>query len=60
MDGQDVSLQLPLPLLAALDAYAERLGMAPGSRAELIRRLLEDRMVHEGLIDPAPDIGTRE
>jgi len=27
------------------------------TRSELIRRILEDRLIHEGLLEPSPDRG---
>jgi hypothetical protein len=49
----------PIPIvlnegdLTALDLYAARLGDPPPDRAELVRRILVDRLVHEGVLPPS-------
>ena len=45
-------------LRAALDAYVGQQPEPRPSRSELIRKILEDRLIHEGLIQPSPDVGT--
>ena len=42
----------------ALDAYAAQQPEPKPSRSEMIRKILEDRLVHEGLIEAGPEVGT--
>ena len=60
--GQDphVSIRLPAALIDALDGYRAQLTAARYSRSELIRKVLEDRLIHEGFIEPLPGVGVEE
>ena len=49
-DTVPIAVALSADDLAALDGYADRLGEPKPSRAELIRRILVDRLVHEDLL----------
>ena len=44
--------------LAALDGYIAQQPEPKPSRPEMIRKILEDRLVHEGLIEAGPEVGT--
>ena len=57
--GQDphVSIRLPAALIDALDGYRAQFAAARYSRSELIRKILEDRLIHEGFIEPLPGVG---
>jgi hypothetical protein len=51
---------LPAALIDALDGYRAQLTAARYSRSELIRKVLEDRLIHEGFIEPLPGVGVEE
>ena len=57
--GTLVGVRLQASPLAALDAYAAQQPEPKPSRPEMIRKILEDRLVHEGLIEPGPEVRTR-
>jgi hypothetical protein len=43
--------------LAALDGY---IGDKDLSRQEMIRRIVQDRLIHEGLLEPLPELGVED
>lgn len=53
-DATSIHLTLVPTKLAALDAYVAQQPDPKPSRPEMIRKILEDRLVHEGLIGAAP------
>ncbi|MCW6511532.1 hypothetical protein [Lichenifustis flavocetrariae] len=60
--GPAVTSRLTDEIVAGLDAYSDRQPDPKPSRSEMIRKILEDRLVHEGLIPPAnvaPAISTQ-
>ena len=55
--GRDITLAVGEDLLRALDAYlATRPPPRPG-RSEMVRRILEDRLIHEGHARAAAGLG---
>ena len=55
--GRDITLAVGDDLLRALDAYlATRPPPRPG-RSEMVRRILEDRLIHEGQLEPRQGMG---
>jgi hypothetical protein len=52
-EGTPVLLRLPDADLVALDRLIERQSEPSLTRSELARRLLVDRLVHEGLLPPS-------
>lgn len=57
--GTSINVRLQPGQLAALDAYAAKQPDPKPSRPEMIRKILKDRLVHEGLIEAGPEVGTR-
>ena len=56
--GPAMGLRLYPEIRDALDLYIAQRPDPKPSRPEMIRRILEDRLVHEGLIEPAQGVGT--
>ena len=50
---------MPPALTKAIDRYVSQQPEPRPSRSEMIRKILEDRLVHEGLIAPGVGVGTR-
>lgn len=50
---------MSVELRAALDSYIAQQPEPRPSRSEMIRKILEDRLVHEGLIEAGEGVGTR-
>ena len=50
-------VRMPSSLRSALDAYIAKHPNSSPSRSEVIRKILKDRLVQEGLIPPSPDPG---
>lgn len=59
VDSEPVNTRLERRVLSALDGYIAQQPDPKPSRPEMIRKILEDRLVHEGLIAPGDGIGTR-
>lgn len=57
--GTLVGVRLLPPVLDPLDTYIAARPDPKPSRPEVIRKILEDRLVHEGLIEPGDGVGTR-
>lgn len=57
--GPAISSRLTDQIVAALDAYITQQPEPVPSRSEMIRKILEDRLVHEGLIEAGEGVGTR-
>ena len=51
-------VRMPSTLRSALDAYIAKHPNSSPSRSEVIRKILKDRLVHEGLIPPEFDAGS--
>lgn len=57
--GELIGVRLQPNPLAALDGYIAQQPDPKPTRPEMIRKILEDRLVHEGLIAPGDGLGTR-
>ena len=53
-----MGLRLYPEIRDALDLYIAQQPDPKPSRPEMIRKILEDRLVHEGLIEPTQGVGT--
>ena len=52
VDSEELRARVRRHVVDALDAYAAQQPEPKPSRPEMIRKILEDRLVHEGLIKP--------
>jgi hypothetical protein len=57
VDTEAVNLRMRTSDLAALDAYVGERGF---SRQEMIRRIVQDRLIHEGVLEPRPELGVED
>jgi hypothetical protein len=53
----DLETGLGQDLLRALDAYLSTRPPPRPSRSEMVRRILEDRLIHEGHLEPRRGLG---
>jgi hypothetical protein len=53
----DLAMGLGKDLLRALDAYLATRPPPRPSRSEMVRRILEDRLIHEGHLEPRQGLG---
>jgi hypothetical protein len=57
IDMVAVNVRMRTSDLVALDGYIGDKGL---SRQEMIRRIVQDRLIHEGLLEPLPELGVED